>query len=172
MSRLTRNGILFAAIALMAWQTHSHLRKASPLYNFFFSPSDLYTNLASAEFDITKAGYSKQLSFSSKYPGNHWIAIVVQEPAEHLAGYGDDFKVRVTIKDGGNVITETVADNSRFWFWGGKKRSGFALATYDVPEQWAVGQDLVAVAEVLKPSPSFQEKYGKQIIVVRKFADE
>ena len=172
MNKHYRKGFLLATLALVVWLAHSHLRATSPAYNFFFSPSDLYTNLASAKFDITNTGYSTQLPFSSKYPGNHWVALLVEEPAEHLKSYGDDFRVKIIIKNGEETITEGVANNSRFWFFGGPDRSGFALTTYRVPEHWLVGQNLVALAEVLKPSPSFQEKYGKQTIVVGKYSDE
>ena len=160
------------ALPILTWIAHTHLRSTSPLYNFFFSPSDLYTDLASETFDMTKTGNSIELPFISKYPGNHWVVVLVENPAELQAGYGSDFKVKVSIKDGTEIVSETITDNSKFWFYGGTERSGFALSTYKIPKDWQLNHPLIVSAEVLKPSQSFENKYGSQRIVVSKFSDE
>ena len=172
MRKLIGRGVALAAMLLAIWLGHSQLRKTSPGYNFFFTPEDLYSNLASSPFDLTKAGYSAKLHFSSKYPGNHWVALIVDKPAQHFPNYGSDFSVKVTIRKNGTVIAESIAKTSNLWFHGRHGKSGFALATFKVPEHWAVDDDLVASAKVLKASPFFQEKYGEQTLVVGKYSDE
>ncbi len=48
--------------------SHFLLRESSPLYNLFFSPVDLYSNLADSDFDLTEKGFTKKLEVTGSIP--------------------------------------------------------------------------------------------------------
>jgi hypothetical protein len=172
MNKLVRNGLLVASLVALAVLVHYHLRSSSPLYNFFFSPSDLYKTLGESSFDLSKQGLEKELKFTTKYPGNHWLAILVESPPEIMEKYKSDFEVKVQVLSESGVISESVVSDSSFWFYGGQQRSGFALATYKAPSDLPLGQPLTIKATVINESPGFTEKYGKQRLIMSKYSDE
>ncbi len=102
MARL-RKGILFAISIAALVIAHIHLRGNSTLYNFFFSPSDLYSNLAESTFNLTEKEISKEFKIVHKYPGNHWVAVLVEKPVNVGDHYDSNFKVKVSILNGSNV---------------------------------------------------------------------
>lgn len=172
MNKLARNGLLIASIVAFAALAHYQLRSSSPLYNFFFSPADLYSNLAESNFDLSVKGLEKELKFSTKYPGNHWLAILVDSPPELMEKYPSDFKVKIQVLGEGEVLSESVVSDSSFWFYGGKNRSGFALTTFKVPSSLPLSQPLAIKATVVEASSGFTKKYGKQRIIMSKYSDE
>lgn len=151
---------------------HFQLRESSPLYNLFFSPSDLYSNLAESAFDLTEKGFTKKLEVTHIYPGNHWVALLVEKPAELFEKYDSDFEVQITIISKNKVMLDSTVSDSSFWFLGHKDRSGFALLTYKIPDIVPIGTSLTFTVKVLKPSPEFAKKYGKQRIIISKYSDE
>lgn len=151
---------------------HFQLRTSSPLYNFFFSPADLYSNLAESDFDLSTKGLERELKFSSKYPGNHWLAILVDSPPEIMEKYPSDFRIKIQVLGEKEVLSESVVSDSSFWFFGGKSRGGFALTTFKVPSNLPLSQPLRIIATVEKESPGFTKKYGKQRIILSKYSDE
>jgi len=172
MNKHARNGLLIASIVAFAVLAHYHLRSSSPLYNFFFSPADLYSNLAESDFDLSVEGLEKELKFSIKYPGNHWLAILVDSPPKLMEKYPSDFKVKIQVLGKGEVLSESVVSDSSFWFYGGKNRSGFALTTFKVPSSLPLSQPLAIKATVVEASSGFTKKYGKQRLIMSKYSDE
>ena len=167
-----KKGILLVLVITVLAALHYHWRETSPLYNFLFSPSDLYSNLVKTNFDLTKKGFTKKIIITNKYPGNHWIALLVNKPTKTGDKYDSDFKVKITIKNKTNVILEKIVSDSSFWFYGGKNNSGFALLSYKSPNILPLGIPLNIEIKVLTPSKNFEKKYGKQFLVVEKFSDE
>jgi len=172
MNKPARNGLLIVSFLGLILLVHTQLRNSSPLYNFFFSPGDLYSNLAESDFDLSARGLEKELKFTTKYPGNHWLAILVESPPELMEKYKSDFEVKIQVLGEKGVLSESVVSDSSFWFYGGQYRSGFALATYKVPSVLPLGQSLTIKATVLKESTEFTKKYGKQRIIMSKYSDE
>jgi len=172
MYKLARNGVLLVLFLALIFLVHSHLRNSSPLYNLFFSPDDLYSNLAESNYDLSIRGLEKELKFTTKYPGNHWLAILVESPPEVMEKYKSDFEVNIQVVGGKGVLSESVVSDSSFWFYGGQHRSGFALATYKVPSKLPIGQPVTIKATVVRDSPGFTKQYGKQRIIVSKYSDE
>ena len=162
--------IILAMAALVA--SHFQLRESSTLYNFFFSPPDLYNNLAEASFDLTETGASTRLEVTHIYPGNHWIAILVEKPAELFEKYSSDFEVKITTTSNNKVLFDSTVTDSSSWFLGSADRSGFSLLTYKIPDIAPIGSPLVFTVEVIKVSPEFTNKYGKQRIIISKYSDE
>lgn len=167
-----RNGLLFAIFLATAFLTHAHLRNSSPLYNFFFSPDDLYSTLAEATFDLSAQGMEKELSFTAKYPGNHQLAILVESPLVPPAEYPSDFEVKVQVTGGAGLLSESLISDANSWFYGGQSHSGFALVTYRVPVDFPLGEMISIRVTVIEASPDFEVEYGAQRIIVSKTSDE
>jgi len=167
-----KKGIIVLLILAILVALHIQLRESSPLYNFFFSPPDLYNNLAAADFDLTETGLATNLEVKHKYPGNHWVAILVEKPTELFEKYNSDFEVKITITNNNKVVFSSTATDSSSWFLGSTNRSGFSLLTYKIPDMFPIGALLVFKVEVVKGSPDFTKKYGKQRIIITKYSDE
>ena len=158
-------------VFLLAIPLHTYLRANNTLYNFIFSPNDLYQTLAVSNFDLTKKGKVANLDFTHKYPGNHWVAVIVENPIEVRESYSNDFEVNIEIRKNDRVLlTKTLSDSS-FWFHGGKGRSGFALFKYKVPKDLPMYEGLSAKLVVKKNSPEFKIKYGEHKLEIGKFSD-
>ena len=169
MNKPARNGLLLVSFSVFVGLAHYQLRSSSPLYNFFFSPSDLYHNLAESNYDLSVRGLEKKLKFTIKYPGNHWLAILVESPPELMGEYKADFLVKIQILSEKRVLSESVVSDSSFWIHSGR---GFALTTYNVPGELPIGEPLTINAIVVKESPTFTKQYGKQRIIMSKYSDE
>lgn len=149
-----------------------HLQTASPLFNFFFSPNDLYDPLACTEFDLSTVG-GYELNFQNKYPGNHSIAVLVEHPPRVSDSYLTDFKLIIKIIDGSKAIIDKEITKPIFSFWGGgKQNSGFAVFTYKVPLDLERERALRATVQIEVPDEKFTARYGKQKICIQKFSDE
>ena len=172
MNKPARNVLIFVLLFALIVLVHLQLRTSSPLYNFCFSPADLYSNLAESDFDLSINGLERELKFTTKYPGNHWLAILVDSPPEIMEKYPSDFKVKIQILGEKEVLSESVVSDSSFWFYGGKNHSGFALTTFNVPGNLPFAQPLTIKVTVKKESPGFTKKYGKQRIIMSKYSDE
>ncbi len=172
MSKLAKKGILLVVFFGSAVAGHHYLRGSSPLYNFFFSPSYLYLNLAEVDFDLSTFGTNRELQFTTKYPGNHWVSVLVENPAKVMESYASDFEVKISISSEGRIFSESIASDSSFWFYGGPERSGFALKTYKIPSELPIGQPLTAKVTVMKESPGFNKRYGNQRLIISKYSDE
>lgn len=167
-----KKGFLVIFIMATLVVAHFQLRESSPLYNLFFSPSDLYNNLAESAFDLTERGFTKKLEVNHIYPGNHWVALLVEKPAELFEKYDSDFNVQITITSKNKVVLDNTVSNSSSWFLGQKDRSGFSLLTYKISDIAPIGTSLSFTVKVLKPSSEFTKKYGKQRIIISKYSDE
>ena len=172
MNKLTKSGLLVASLVAVAVLSHYQLRRSSILYNFLFSPDDLYQTLDESDFDLSSQGIERELKFKIKYPGNHWLAILVESPPETTEKYKSDFDVKIQIFDKEGILTESVVSDSSLWFYGGQQRSGFALATFKVPSDLPLDQQLNIRVSVVKESPGFTKLYGKHRIIMSKFSDE
>lgn len=172
MNKIAKNGLIFIAFIAPLVFVHYQLRSGSLIYNFLFPPNDLYSNLAESDFDLSVKGLERELRFIPKYPGNHWLAILVESPPEIMEKYKSDFKVKIQVISEKGVISESVASNSSFWFRGGKGRNGFALVTYKAPSDLPLKRPLTLKASVMKESPDFEKQYGTQRIIVRKYSDK
>jgi len=161
-------GIAFAVIALSV----SYLRKTSTSFNFFFSPKDLYSELAISDFDFSGTQSERNLDFIHKYPGNHQISILVENPAEITEPYVTDFIVRIAIYNKTEKLLERISSDSNRMFWGGATNSGFSLLHYKVPDDLPIGVELRANIVITEPDLDFESRYGKQRIRISKFSDE
>ena len=164
--------ILIGVFIVILVPIHYYLRSNSVAYNFFFSPDDLYDNLASADIDLSTVGSSINLQYMHKYPGNHWVAVLVEKPDRTPASYNDDFEVTLQVIHEGNVLLNRSLSNSSFWFYGGAERSGFALINYKVPRDLPANIPLSAKLVIQKASSDFRSKYGDQRLIISKFSDE
>ena len=172
MNKLARNGLISASLVTFAILAHYQLRGRSPYYNLLFPPPDLYTNLAEADFSLSARGLKKDLEFTTKYPGNHWVAILVDSPPEITEKYPSDFIVKIQILGENGIIFESVVSDSSFWFYGGTNRSGFVLTTFKVPSDLPLAKILTIKATVEKESHELIKKYGRQRIVMSKYSDD
>ena len=172
MNKYIRNGILLVACIGLPILAHQYFQSRSPLYNFFFSPDDLYNNLSESDFDLSKQDLSESLSFKIKYPGSHWVSIIVENPPKLMEGYASDFEVKISIFENEKLISEFIVNDDYLWFYGGKGRSGFALKTYKAPSDLPINTSLVVRVQVVKSDPIFSDKYGKQRLIFTKISDE
>ncbi len=164
--------LLLVVLLVLGISGHSYLRGHSALYNFFFSPADLYRNLAEADFDLSAEGMERQFQLSHQYPGNHWLAILVEKPVKFGDHYDNDFVVSVSIEQQGKVLFEQKTSDSRFWFWGRPERRGFAMLRYKVSRDLPITVPLLVNIKVTKASAGFTEKFGKQRLIISKYSDE
>jgi hypothetical protein len=164
--------ILIGVFIVVSVPIHYYLRSNSVAYNFFFSPDDLYDNLASSGINLSVHGGAVDLQYMHKYPGNHWIAVLVEKPDRTPASYNNDFEVTLQVSNKEDVLLNRSLSDSGFWFYGGSERSGFALINYKVPRDLPANIPLVAKLVVKKASPDFQSKYGDQRLIISKFSDE
>jgi len=116
MSRQIKIIVLVVFILVLLGLAHYQLRNTSPLYNYFFSPKDLYKTLAESDFDLSNSGLEKELIFTAKYPGNHWVAILVEHPPGAMEKYQSDFKVKIEMIGENKVLSESFANDSNYWF--------------------------------------------------------
>ena len=164
--------ILIGVFIVVSVPIHYYLRSNSVAYNFFFSPDNLYNNLASSAFDLSVVGSVADMQYIHEYPGNHWIAVLVEKPDRVPASYDDDFEVTLQVSDKEGILLNRSLSDSSFWFYGGIERSGFALFNYKVPNDLPANVPLSAKLVVYKGSPEFQSKYGNQRLIISKFSDE
>ena len=116
MSRQIKIIVLVVFILVLLGLAHYQLRNTSPLYNYFFSPIVLYKTLAESDFDLSNSGLEKELIFTAKYPGNHWVAILVEHPPGAMEKYQSDFKVKIEMIGENKVLSESFANDSNYWF--------------------------------------------------------
>jgi hypothetical protein len=129
--------------------------------------------LAESTFNLSKKGLTKQFDIIHKYPGNYWIAILVEKPLDSGGYYDSNFKVQISIINGGRVILERTVSDTSFYFYGGKmEHSGFSLFNYKVPSELPIGVPLSIKIKVLEENIGFCNKYGQQNIIISKFSDE
>lgn len=164
--------ILIGVFIVVSVPIHYYLRSNSVAYNFFFSPDDLYNNLSSSGFDLSVAGSAADMQYMHKYPGNHWIAVLVEKPDRTPTSYNDDFQVTLQVSNEEGVLLNKSLSDSSFWFYGGSERSGFVLINYKVPRDLPANVPLLAKLVVHKASPDFKIKYGNQRLIISKFSDE
>lgn len=171
--RSTRLIIPVGLLAVLLIGGISYLRESSPLFNLFFSPSDLYSSLDEQELNLSNEMESHSLSFEAKYPGNHAIFIDVSKVIPIGEKYGGEYLIKVEITDAKNLplISETVSTPA-YSFWRGRLPGGIALLAFDAPEDVPLKQPLVANILVLKSDSEFQERLGPLTLVVRKYSDE
>lgn len=167
-----RNGILVIIIIVFVVIAHSHLRKTNTTYNYIFSPSDLYHYLSEANFDLSETDLTKNLEITHKYPGNYWVALLAEKPADIGTPYDSDFKVKISILNGEKVLFERTVSDTSAWFHGGDDNSGFALMDYKISNELLLDLPLSATIKVLESSAEFTNKYGSQRIIIRKTSDE
>lgn len=148
------------------------LRQHSPMFNFIFSPSDLYLPLAAADVDLSQENRTFTLQFENKYPGLHWVAIQVEKPTTTGEGYSGAFVLNLEIShDKTPLVKETIKGPGNP-FWGGPNRSGFALHWYRSPADIPLGEQLTATVTVVQGDAAFQKRYGGGKLVVSKLSDE
>ena len=172
MKKKTVNGLLLVSSMAIMYTAHQDLRKNSTEYNLFFSPGDLYTHLAESEFDLSNRGLENELVFATKYPGNHWLTLLVENPPETMEDFKSQFEVKIDMLDEEGALFQTVVTEPELWFHGGEHYSGFALATFTVPDDLPLRKKLRIRATVLEESPGFTAQYGQQRIVMSKYPDE
>lgn len=144
-------------------------RRNSPMFNFVFTPHDMFEPLAAKVVDLARQGNTITLHFSPKYPGNQCLDLEVDklDPGSPIKS---TLALSVTIKNGnGNQIQTKPASFSNFW---SEKYKGFSLVTFRVPEDLKVGESVTVVVTVSSADTQFTEKYGSTHFVVRKGADE
>ena len=166
------NGILVILVVVVVVVAHLHFRKTNTTYNYIFSPSDLYSNLSESSFDLSETDLTKQLEIVHKYPGNHWVAILVEKPVPAGTAYDSDFKVQISITNGKEVLFERLVSDSSAWFLGSEGQGGFALMNYKIPTPLLLGVPLSAKIKVIEGSTAFNHKYGTQRIIISKVPDE
>ncbi len=164
--------ILFAILSCTLYFGVKHLQATSPMFNFFFSPDDLYEQLACSDIDLSAEGSSVSLDFVNNYPGNHWIEIIVDNPTDLHNTYETKFELNIEIKDNDKELLATTANQPEIPFWGVKDHSGFAILTYDVPSKLPIRTQLTANITVKKADADFDDLYGKQRLCIKKYSDE
>ena len=167
----TKISILILVLFTFGYFGVMQLRKTSPLFNFLFSPGDLYEPLACTEFDLSKTG-EYTLSFQNQYPGNHRIEILVDNPPAVAATFHSEFKLNIKITDIDTVILDKTLTQPGPPFWRADGEGGFVALSYHVPKDLPRGQKLKASIEIETPDEAFLRRYGEQTLCIRKFSDE
>lgn len=147
------------------------LRQTSPAFNFFFSPSDLYTPLIVKPFDISIKGNTFTVDFQNKYPGLHWFNFGVEKPFNPESPIcAREYAVQISIfQNDTEVASKTVhapckegfrdvPDENRFWYFS--------------PQDLPLREPLKAVVTVQNPDADFAKHYGKVIFEIAKLSDE
>ena len=159
-------------IAVGGYLGLQYLHKNSPIFNFFFTPKDLYSPVVCSNFDLSKNN-NYQLSFTNKYPGGHNLEILVEKPTKILDKYVTEFKIRVIISaEDKKIVNTVVTEKNISSFWGGENNSGFAIYRYRVPSDLPQGKLLKATIQIEMSDEDFYEKYGKQKLCFTKHSDE
>ncbi len=173
--RLKRVVLVVVGLFLAGTLGISYLRLHSAIFNFFFSPTDLYDSLAETAFDLDKKGQSYELHFRPPYPGNHAFKFLVTHPVPVGDVYHAEYSLILQIlNEGGKVLLDTVIGppDGNSGFWGRSGNSGFFLHIFKVPSDFPRGKNLIARVTVMREDSSFRQKYGPVRLVVKKFSDE
>jgi hypothetical protein len=169
-----KNIIRLIAIILIilcgGYFTVNYLHKNSVLFNFFFSPKDLFSPLICTQFDLSQKN-TYVLEFENKHPGNHWLEVLVEKPTKVLENYETHYKLRIIISsEEGQLLDKIVTEKDLLPFWSIK--SGFSIYNYKVPTDLPREKRLKASIQIIEPDESFSTKYGKQEMCFKKYSDE
>lgn len=149
-----------------------YLQLHYPIFNFFFHPQGLYNDLASTQLEIGRTGSTYTLPFTTRYPGNHAIELILEKP-EYPVKYAGNYELEIRIIDNKNkVLLQQIVLPPGSAFWGGPSNSGCSLVQFKVPANIPLRKPLLALISVIRSDPDFEKKYGKARLVIRKFSDE
>lgn len=149
-----------------------YLRLHYPIFNFFFHPHGLYDELASTQLEIGQTGKAYKLPFTTRFPGNHAIELILEKPVFE-GEYTGDYELAVCITDDkNNVLMQKKVLPPGSAFWGGQSNSGCFLLPFKVPANIPLRKPLLAEISVIRSDPNFEKQYGKVKLVIRKFSDE
>ena len=166
----TSTKFLYAvALGLAVVVTVSWLRISSPLFNFFFPPSDLYVPLSSEK--LLKSPHHYSVAASHKYPGQYEIQIQASSSSGIGILYEVRFSAEVIISYGDKELFRASLEKPEYQFWGNDD-GGIVLVNYRVPE--TVQRSLPVQIDVILNGDiqHFIDKYGDSQIQVKKRSDE
>lgn len=167
----TATGLLALLVGILL--VVPYLRAHSPLFNFIFSPPDLYMPLGETEISLAQTGHTYTIPFRPIYPGNHTVDVLVQRPTEISEPYKGDYTLLCQFAGSdGRVVQETVIQGGGYPFWGASENSGLTIHWFEVPSDVPRGESFVLNVTVKRPDQNFEKRHGKTRLVVRKRSDE
>ena len=145
----------------------------SPIRYLLTPPDDLYDALCLKPADFRRTGTSYECEYVNKYSGNHTIGVIVERPPDITTDLGWKIKAKVEVSDGKAVLLSTEIDKPYYPFWGGKfSKGGFALVSYNTPDNLPIGKVLKCTITLVKGDASFEETYGRTSMYVAKASDK
>ena len=160
-------GITLTTLGLLV--SHAYLRNTSPLYNLFFSPSDLYEPLVSA--DLEGEPIDIEFGLTHRYPGFYQIKVDASASPGIGVKYTTDFETNISFRHDNREIISEVRSEPEFNYWRNTD-GGVVLLTYRVPEQVPKDEEVNVTFKIYGNVGEFVEKYGPSTIKVSKMSDE
>ena len=151
--------VLVLGLALFWW-----LRMNSPLFNFFFRPSDFSQVADIGSVNLEKAGFVGKINFHAKYPGSYLIMIEPVRKLNPSEGYDVSAKLNMKIFVGKKLVSDTVSS--------GENDAWFRIFRLAVPKDFPLRKEVEFQFEVVKPDHKFHKKYGKAVLKIEKDSDE
>ena len=149
------------------------LRLNSPLFNFFFTPKDIWQEMVVGDIDLTKFGRVQAVSFSSKYPGNYAINLNVfcLEKTDH---YQSRIRLKCSIYQNGILINEFESKDADMHagYIGLDGSAGIRLIELSSPKDFPLREEVEFRFEVIRTDSEFHKKYGKTSLTIDKDSDE
>jgi hypothetical protein len=142
------------------------------LFQTLFPPEGLYDSLVELPVVLDGGAESYEFSWRCRFHGTHSIDIAVTRPPRTVThSFDSDLEINLLISVGGSLALSLPGRLDMPFSTSGDYPGGFSLLFFDVPEDLPAGETIRCVLLIDRGDPTFQEKYGDAMLVVRKFPD-
>ena len=160
--------ILIIAVIVFYW-----LRPHSKFLLTLLPPSNLYRTVARQPITLKEENTSQHLSLTHKYSGTYLVGAYIQKPPPFGSSIESNASLSFSVKNNERLLLKKKFTNWTSRFGGPeKKQSGVILGYYKVPDDIPVGVATQATFSVDTPDCSFEKKYGKLELFIRRKSDQ